>query len=246
MWMKLVDKCIFTIILLVSQKVFVSKIWFSVCDRCYIICAHLSLSFVWTICAQQSTYLFTLSWYFCISCDDIDDDEIHRTDLQLLAPAHSGGWLLQYINEIFYSFISKQSHVFSETLDKEMCKLEKSAVELSFSQNSTNTQLHPRRVIQAVKAICALLGNLEPLEMTFALDQFVNTCSQYSSSSQVFDIFCCKGFSSSMDCSVLYNSLYPEQRNVPCVSADYWKWATKLNWLHVVLIGLAESDFWTS
>ncbi|CAH0389985.1 unnamed protein product [Bemisia tabaci] len=84
--------------------------------------------------------------------------------------------------------ISHESlQILLETLDKEMSKLEKSAVELSFSQNSTNTQLHPRRVIQAVKAICALLGNLEPLEMTFALDQFVNTCSQYSSSSQTHE-----------------------------------------------------------
>ena len=48
---------------------------------------------------------------------------------------------------------------------------------LNSSQNSSNFSLQPIRVQQAVKAVCALMGHVETIEITEALALFCQICS---------------------------------------------------------------------
>lgn len=51
-----------------------------------------------------------------------------------------------------------------------------------------DVSVQPRNVTQAVKAVCALLGNVETLDLTCALDAFNRACAQLSHTSQVSGI----------------------------------------------------------
>lgn len=68
-----------------------------------------------------------------------------------------------------------------ETIEKELERIETAAIQLATSEHSSILlpQLQPRNVQQAVKAVCALMGNIETWEITEAVDNFVNACCQY-------------------------------------------------------------------
>uniref|UniRef100_A0A1B6CT28 Uncharacterized protein n=3 Tax=Clastoptera arizonana TaxID=38151 RepID=A0A1B6CT28_9HEMI len=68
-----------------------------------------------------------------------------------------------------------------ETLEREMDRVETAALELSNTSSDASSMppLQPRGVIQAVKAVCALLGNVETLDISHALDMFNRACSQF-------------------------------------------------------------------
>lgn len=68
-----------------------------------------------------------------------------------------------------------------ETVEKEMERIETAAIKLTTSDNSSTLlpQLQPRGVQQSVKAVCALMGNIETWEITETVDNFVNACCQY-------------------------------------------------------------------
>lgn len=62
-----------------------------------------------------------------------------------------------------------------------MERVETAAIQLATTNHGTSLlpQLQPRSVVQAVKAICALMGNIETYEITEAVDNFVNACCQF-------------------------------------------------------------------
>ena len=64
-----------------------------------------------------------------------------------------------------------------ETVEMEIDKLESAAVD--------NQQLHPSGVIQAVKAICALLGSVDTLELFNAINNLKEACQTHSPSYQI-------------------------------------------------------------
>ncbi|KAK0183358.1 hypothetical protein PV327_001408 [Microctonus hyperodae] len=68
-----------------------------------------------------------------------------------------------------------------ETVEKEMERIETAAIQLATTNHSSSLlpQLQPRGVEQAVKAVCALMGNIETYEITEAVDNFVNACCQF-------------------------------------------------------------------
>lgn len=68
-----------------------------------------------------------------------------------------------------------------ETVEKEMERIETAAIQLATTNHSSSLlpQLQPRGVVQAVKAVCALMGNIETYEITEAVDNFVNACCQF-------------------------------------------------------------------
>ncbi|XP_011297544.1 phosphatidylinositol 4-phosphate 3-kinase C2 domain-containing subunit beta isoform X2 [Fopius arisanus] len=68
-----------------------------------------------------------------------------------------------------------------ETVEKEMERVETAALQLATSNHSSSLlpQLQPRGVIQAVKAVCTLMGNIETCEITEAVDNFTNACCQF-------------------------------------------------------------------
>ncbi|XP_015112954.1 phosphatidylinositol 4-phosphate 3-kinase C2 domain-containing subunit beta [Diachasma alloeum] len=68
-----------------------------------------------------------------------------------------------------------------ETVEKEMERVETAALQLATTNHSSSLlpQLQPRGVIQAVKAVCALMGNIETCEITEAVDNFTNACCQF-------------------------------------------------------------------
>lgn len=71
---------------------------------------------------------------------------------------------------------------FIETLEREMEKVEKSAIDKVWPLQSLGVK-------QAVKAISSLLGSIETLDMSHALDIFVNACSQLQVSHVCFNNF---------------------------------------------------------
>jgi phosphatidylinositol-4-phosphate 3-kinase len=64
-----------------------------------------------------------------------------------------------------------------ETVEMEIDKLECAATD--------NQQLHPSGVIQAVKAICALLGSIDTLELFMAINNLKEACQTHSPSYQI-------------------------------------------------------------
>lgn len=72
-----------------------------------------------------------------------------------------------------------------DTLDGEILKIQDHAV--SLFKKRTNTPLQPTGVQQAVKALIAFLGNIEPLDITMTLNNFVSSCNEISNVIQVFD-----------------------------------------------------------
>jgi len=51
-----------------------------------------------------------------------------------------------------------------------------------------NTPLQPTGVQQAVKALTAFLGNIEPLDVTLSLNNFISSCNEISNVIQVISI----------------------------------------------------------
>ncbi|XP_014237353.1 phosphatidylinositol 4-phosphate 3-kinase C2 domain-containing subunit beta isoform X2 [Trichogramma pretiosum] len=68
-----------------------------------------------------------------------------------------------------------------ETVEKEMERVETTASQLATASHGSGllTQLQPRGVVQAVKAVCALMGSVETYEITEAVDNFVNACCKF-------------------------------------------------------------------
>ncbi|KAG8329491.1 Phosphatidylinositol 4-phosphate 3-kinase C2 domain-containing subunit alpha [Homalodisca vitripennis] len=66
-----------------------------------------------------------------------------------------------------------------ETLEREMERVEASI------QGGSEVSIQPRGVMQAVKAVCALLGSVETLDITTALDSFNRVSAQLSQTPQV-------------------------------------------------------------
>lgn len=64
-----------------------------------------------------------------------------------------------------------------------MLKIQDHAVSLFKKQ--TNTPLQPTGVQQAVKALTAFLGNIEPLDITLSLNNFISSCNEISNAIQV-------------------------------------------------------------
>lgn len=81
-----------------------------------------------------------------------------------------------------------------ETVEKEMERVENAALQLvNTNQGSVLLpQLQPHCVVQAVKAVCALMGNIETFEITEAVDNFVNACCQFLPQSHTANIECKK------------------------------------------------------
>ena len=62
-----------------------------------------------------------------------------------------------------------------------MERIETTALELATNNHSSSLlpQLQPRGVVQAVKAVCALMGRVETFEISEAVDNFVNACCKF-------------------------------------------------------------------
>ncbi|XP_012237472.1 phosphatidylinositol 4-phosphate 3-kinase C2 domain-containing subunit beta isoform X1 [Bombus vosnesenskii] len=81
-----------------------------------------------------------------------------------------------------------------ETVEKEMERVETAAIHLATTNHGSSLlpQLQPRSVVQAVKAVCALMGNIETFEITEAVDNFVNACCQFLPQVHTTNIECKK------------------------------------------------------
>ncbi|XP_044594663.1 phosphatidylinositol 4-phosphate 3-kinase C2 domain-containing subunit beta isoform X2 [Cotesia glomerata] len=81
-----------------------------------------------------------------------------------------------------------------ETVEKEMERVETAAIQLAAPNHSSSLlpQLQPRGVVQSVKAVCALMGNIETYEITEAVDNFVNACCQFLPQMHTTNIECKK------------------------------------------------------
>ncbi|XP_076625671.1 phosphatidylinositol-4-phosphate 3-kinase catalytic subunit Pi3K68D isoform X4 [Colletes latitarsis] len=81
-----------------------------------------------------------------------------------------------------------------ETVEKEMERVETAAIQLATTNHSSTLlpQLQPRGVVQAIKAVCALMGNIETFEITEAVDNFVNACCQFLPQVHTTNIECKK------------------------------------------------------
>nr|XP_050846088.1 phosphatidylinositol 4-phosphate 3-kinase C2 domain-containing subunit beta isoform X2 [Vespula vulgaris] len=81
-----------------------------------------------------------------------------------------------------------------ETVEKEMERVENTAIQLATTNHGSGLlpQLKPQGVIQAVKAVSALMGNIETFEITEAVDNFVNACCQFLPQVHTTNIECKK------------------------------------------------------
>ncbi|XP_011630891.1 phosphatidylinositol 4-phosphate 3-kinase C2 domain-containing subunit beta isoform X2 [Pogonomyrmex barbatus] len=81
-----------------------------------------------------------------------------------------------------------------ETVEKEMERVETAALQLATTNQGSTLlpQLQPHGVVQAVKAVCALMGNIETFEITEAVDNFVNACCQFLPQAHTANIECKK------------------------------------------------------
>lgn len=70
-----------------------------------------------------------------------------------------------------------------DTFDGEVLKIKDHAV--SLFKKRTNTPLQPSGVQQAVKALTAFLGNIEPLDLTMSINNFILSCNEISNAIQV-------------------------------------------------------------
>jgi phosphatidylinositol-4-phosphate 3-kinase len=80
-----------------------------------------------------------------------------------------------YIKQINFMF----NEFCAETIEKEMDRL-LLATQAVDATSRSGSGLHFKGVWQAVKAICALLGNVETLQITDALDYLSSACLQFS------------------------------------------------------------------
>lgn len=93
---------------------------------------------------------------------------------------------------IYLYYISLLS--ITETVEKEMERVETAALQLATTNQGSTLlpQLQPHGVVQAVKAVCALMGNIETFEITEAVDNFVNACCQFLPQAHTANIECKK------------------------------------------------------
>lgn len=70
-----------------------------------------------------------------------------------------------------------------DTFDGEVLKIKNHAI--SLFKKRTNTPLQPTGVQQAVKALIAFLGNIEPLDITVSLNNLISSCNEISNVIQV-------------------------------------------------------------
>jgi phosphatidylinositol-4-phosphate 3-kinase len=75
-----------------------------------------------------------------------------------------------------------------------MERVENAALQLATMNHGSSLlpQLQPRGVVQAVKAVCALMGSIELFEITEAVDNFVNACCQFLPQAHTANINCKK------------------------------------------------------
>lgn len=75
-----------------------------------------------------------------------------------------------------------------------MERVETTAAQLATSNNGQSLlgQLQPRGVVQTVKAVCALMGNVETFEISEAVDNFVNACCKFLPQVHTANIECKK------------------------------------------------------
>lgn len=75
-----------------------------------------------------------------------------------------------------------------------MERIETTAAQLATSNHGSSLlpQLQPRGVSQAVKAVCALMGNVETYEITEAVDNFVTACCKFLPQMHTTSIECKK------------------------------------------------------
>ncbi|XP_050441435.1 phosphatidylinositol 4-phosphate 3-kinase C2 domain-containing subunit beta isoform X2 [Adelges cooleyi] len=102
------------------------------------------------------------------SQDDVCDNELVLNDL---CP-----------NEVSQPITHDTLKILLDTLDGEMLKIQDHAV--SLFKKRTNTPLQPNGVQQAIKALTAFLGNIEPLDITLALNNFILSCNEISNFTQ--------------------------------------------------------------
>ncbi|XP_020281887.1 phosphatidylinositol 4-phosphate 3-kinase C2 domain-containing subunit beta isoform X1 [Pseudomyrmex gracilis] len=81
-----------------------------------------------------------------------------------------------------------------ETVEKEMERVESAAQQLATTNQGSVLlpQLQPHGVVQAVKAVCALMGSIETFEITEAIDNFVNACCKFLPQAHTTNIECKK------------------------------------------------------
>lgn len=96
--------------------------------------------------------------------DDVHDNELELSDL---CP-----------NEPSQPITHDTLKILLDTLDGEILKIQDHAV--SLFKKRTKTPLQPTGVQQAVKALIAFLGNIEPLDITLTLNNFVSSCNEIS------------------------------------------------------------------
>lgn len=92
-------------------------------------------------------------------------------------------------------YLHKRSILFiAETVEKEMERVETAAQQLATTNQGSVLlpQLQPHGVVQAVKAVCALMGSIETIEITEAVDNFVNACCQFLPQAHTANIECKK------------------------------------------------------
>ncbi|XP_012259521.2 phosphatidylinositol 4-phosphate 3-kinase C2 domain-containing subunit beta isoform X3 [Athalia rosae] len=81
-----------------------------------------------------------------------------------------------------------------ETVEKEMERVEATALQMATAEHISSlfSQFKPRGVLQAVKAVCALMGNIETVEITEAVDNFVHAFCQFLPSAHTANNECKK------------------------------------------------------
>ncbi|XP_015511181.1 phosphatidylinositol 4-phosphate 3-kinase C2 domain-containing subunit beta isoform X2 [Neodiprion lecontei] len=81
-----------------------------------------------------------------------------------------------------------------ETVEKEMERVETTALQMATTNHTSSLfpQFKPRGVVQAIKAVCALMGNVETVEITEAVDNFVHAFCQFLPSAQTANNECKK------------------------------------------------------
>ena len=68
-----------------------------------------------------------------------------------------------------------------EFIDRELGRIREKLTLYPSNKDVTNLQLNPSSLIQPVKAVCVLLGEVQTVEITDSLDSFVKTCNEWNS-----------------------------------------------------------------
>lgn len=122
--------------------------------------------------------------------DDVHDNELDLNDLCPNEPSQpiTHDTLKILLGNIYFTktelcIVYLILCFISDTFDGEVLKIQDHAV--SLFKKRTKTPLQPTGVQQAVKALTAFLGNIEPLDLTISLNNFVLSCNEISNVIQV-------------------------------------------------------------